>query len=158
MLIKGQDGSEFSLVVEGYEFPESRDSKYDANWLMVSISVKAPQGAWSARGPYLLQWEAEQLATWMEGMTKGGPFGEHINFCEPNIGFGISGKRPDLLTLRVDLNAEFRPPGSERRPSRLVDEGTSVEFRLSSQDLLSAARALRSELASFPRRKAREES
>lgn len=158
MRIKSNDGSEFSLVIEGYEFPERFDNRYDANWLIVSISVKAPQGAWNGRGPYLLQWEAERLAAWMEGMTKGAPFAERIDFTEPDLEFAIGGRPPDPLVLRVYLNAEFRPPWSTRHPSRVLDEGTSVEFRLSSQDLLNAARALRSDLAPFPMRKAPEES
>ncbi len=158
MLIKSGDGSEFSLTVEGYQFPGNVADKYDANWLIISIDVKVPKGAWSAKGPYLLQWEAEQLATWLEGVTKGAPFGDHIEFMEPNLAFGLVERSAEEVTLRVHVEAEFRPPWSEHFSDKrgVVGYGSSVDFRLSPQDLMNAAGSLRSDLSRYPVRKTKE--
>src|SRR5437899_8639941 len=146
MLMTSTDGYEFSLNLLGYQFPDNLNNKYDANWLVISIAVTAPKGSWTARGPYLLQWEAERLATWLEGMTKGAPFGARIGFIEPNLKFELVDQSVERMTLRIWFNAEFHPPWSEHYgASRLVDEGDFVDFQLSPKDLMMAARSMRSD-------------
>jgi len=147
-------GSEFALKIEGYQFSARGIDRYDDNWLQISIEVKSPQGEWNARGPYLLQWEADRLATWLEGMSKVAPipgnlaFTEDLSFNEPNLRFELRERTGESSTLRLHFEIEFRPPWADK------DGESYLDLSLSSDDLLNAARTMRAELREFPARTA----
>lgn len=44
MRLKGEDGTSFELKIEGYQFPEIQDDRWDSNWLVVSGRVAHPAG------------------------------------------------------------------------------------------------------------------
>ena len=141
------------MTIEGYEFSARGEDRYDDNWLEISIEVKSPQGEWNARGPYLLHWEAEQLATWLEGMSKEAPlpgnlaFHDDLSFMEPNPRFELRKRPGESPTLRIHFGIEFRPPWADKYHGESV-----VDLSLSADDLLNAARGLRAELMEFPAR------
>ena len=154
MHLRSTDGSEFTLKIEDYEFSAMGKDRYDANWLVISIDVKSPQGEWKARGPYLLQWEAEQLGTWLEGASKDArlpanlAFTDDLSFAEPNLKFELGRRSEDFLILRIHFEIEFRPPRADKY------QGESyVDLDLSRGEMVNAARAWRAELKAFPPRK-----
>ncbi len=68
MHLTATDGTEFTLHLAGYEFPEAPDDpgeagNWDANWLVVEGSVRLPDGRSSTfRDPCLLTSEAGRSA------------------------------------------------------------------------------------------------
>ena len=155
MRLTSTTGSEFTLKIEGYESSARGIDRYDDNWLGISIVVKSPQGEWTARGPYLLQWEAEQLATWLEGMSKKAPlpgnlsFTDDLSFMEPNLWFEMRRRPGESSVLRIQFGIEFRPPWADKYHGE-----SYVDLTLSVDDLLNAARGLRADLKQFPARAA----
>ena len=141
------------MKIEAYESSAPVEDRYDANWLVISIEVKAPDGDWRGRGPYLLQWEAEHLATWLEGMSRHAPFPsnlaftDELSFVEPNLRFEILGRPGDSPTLGIHFGIEFRPPWADKYHGE-----SYIDLSLSDDDLLNAARTLRAELKEFPLR------
>ena len=154
MHLTSNTGSEFTLKIEGYEFSAKGKDRYDDNWLVISIEVKSPKGEWKARGPYLLQWEAEQLATWLEGMSKevalpgNLAFTDDLPFMEPNLRFELRRRPGEVLTLRIHFEIEFRPPWTDKYQGE-----SPVDLHISRDDLQNAARAWRAELKEFPMRR-----
>jgi hypothetical protein len=52
------------VSVSRYEFPEEAEG-YDANWLVVDVSVSSPAGAWTASAACMLTYDLLDLAYWI---------------------------------------------------------------------------------------------
>ncbi len=154
MLLEDANGSELELNIIGYEFPDAvpkpGEMDYDANWLFIAIKVKSPQGSWEDRDPCLLTWEADQLAKWLEGMSKDLPFVSYQTFMEPNLDFRIVEHTDDRFVVRVGFGLEFRPPWNDTYRGEV-----EVDLHVSREDVRRAAHDLLIQLHRFPPRKAR---
>lgn len=167
MLLRGRDGSELELTIEGWQFPaESRDP-WDANRLMVTVRVVAPHGAWQVSDPCLSTGEAVRLAGWLVAAAAGDRRAIADGLEEPNLTLEVLSEGPAPpaqpappappaqpahpardLRLRATLELETRPPWS-------THHGVWVELDVSPAQLVAAAAALWRELEPYPRRGAR---
>jgi len=150
MLLTGEEGNEFQLNVTGYEFPTGTWNWHDANWLVISMRVKAPQGSWQASGPYLLTEEVEQLAKWLAEQSEGPSGSDQIDFMEPDLAFRVASSAPESVLIRVVFELEFLPPWARGREVEDDEEEVWVELMVKRKEVLDAAVSLRSELRKFP--------
>ena len=147
MRLKGEDGTSFELKIEGYQFPEIQDDRWDSNWLVVSGRVAHPRGNWSFRHACLTTFELEQLARWFDTVAVGKPKSAEGYFTEPNLEFRYV-KGPAAVDVR--LGHECAPPRLASRDARL--EGVVLRFPLTQNDPKEAARSLREYIKKFPPR------
>lgn len=129
------DGSTtLRLTIEGYQFPEIVNDKWDSNWLMVRVDVEGPAETWTQSDPGLLTWEVEGLADWLDSVAETTePVADELVFLEPFLWFEL---------LR-----------DERRI--LVSAGydrVCMRVPLEPHELRRCAESLRDQLGRFPRR------
>lgn len=149
MRIQRSDGAQFTMDFAAYQFPDETEY-WDANWLMVAIAAKHPDGSWRTTDPSLLTFEGGELATWLDAFAGDG-IPARIRFIEPNLSFeGVSqggGKH-----LRIYFELESRPAWATSIP---VDDFW-LEFPCTVDDLRRAATDVRRQLETFPVRGTRD--
>jgi hypothetical protein len=136
-----------------YQFAQA-DNKWDANWLIVRMTVADGPRQWSAIEPAFLTWELARLVEWFRKLADAEP-DAHGNFdaIEPNLHFEAMGCG-DAAHVRALFSHEFHPEwqswrGSGRRYD-LRDVG--VEFEPGAAALRRFADELEQELMLFPER------
>ncbi len=148
MKLRARDGTAFELTVEGYQFPEISDDRWDSNWLIICGRVEHPRGGWTFRDPCLTTFELDRLAGWFEGVARSDPRRDAVYFTEPNLDFRYV--REPEAAIEVRLGYESGPPwaksGTERPGS------TTLCFPLAESPPQQAAQGLRAELSRFPAR------
>lgn len=179
MLLVGEDGARVELRVVGYEIPEAdpAEDEWDANWLLVSGSVRLVAGAgWSFCEPALTTWEAADLVSWMRRAAQGevpvatgievttaAPPAEDadqpywwdrlqdagwLTFTEPDLAFAVGGYDGPRVVLLVGFGAESAPP-----PFGAEEEDwCSIPLPMAASQLEQAAAALEGELDPHPAR------
>lgn len=66
MRLKSIDGvAELGVTLAGYEFPDQRSDRDEANWLEIDPSVQTAHGRGTSRAPCMHTWDAAYLATWL---------------------------------------------------------------------------------------------
>jgi len=143
MRLVDHDRITLELVIDGYQFPEIENDRWDSNWLMVTGRVEHPRGAWSFREPCLTAFEVEDLAGWLDGVASGEADARAGYFTEPNLEFRYL-KHPEPA-IEVSLGYESAPPWARR-------EAVTLRFPIAMNDPKAAARALRGYLQIFPPR------
>lgn len=141
---------EFSLSIEGYEFPEQATANYDSNWLYIFVSARNDTESWTHRNPSLFTYEVAELASWLKKLGKGKYKRRGISFTEPNLAFELLPDVGEPHILRVILSHETAPPyllGTEE-----AYDGYDIDFPLCDLDLAEASESLRKQLAEYPRR------
>lgn len=152
MQLAAADGQSLSLTIEGYQFPEETTADYDSNWLVVSVMVSHPRGAWQASDAALLTYEVARLADWLDAAAKIDELLEPEEFTEPNLAFHVA-QGPRGRVLRVLFGLELRPTWAA---SDVASTGeVALEFRITEVDLHAAARDLRAQLQRYPQRASR---
>jgi hypothetical protein len=149
MPLSGSDGQAIELQIAGYQFPETLNDRFDANWLVIAGRVRHPSGCWIFRDPCLLTFEFAQLAGWLEAVEAGKQDNAEISFIEPNLWFRLGEYDPGAA-LRVFFELESRPGWASCRVAFAND--LWVEFPLGELDLKRAAADLREQLVRFPER------
>ncbi|TJZ76315.1 WapI family immunity protein [Chitiniphilus eburneus] len=87
-----------------YQFPQSLD-EWDGNWLCITGSIEAAEGAWKFRDPCLTTFELEELANWFTNLESEK---RPCFFTEPCIHFRVvSSPAPGLELV---LSHECAPP------------------------------------------------
>jgi len=149
MPLKSND-IELRLTIIGYEFPKPQADKYSSNSLQIGVQVQHPKESWSATVPCLMTWEITELATWFDALANGDWEQTDPGFLEPEIQFHLVRAHGQPQAIRVTFSHGLTPPSL--RGTDAMFDGYAINFALTELDLRSAARSLRSELASYPRR------
>ena len=151
MQLQSSDGQSFSLNVVRYEFPDeelgpNEDNPADdfdrGRFLVVTISLKSPDGAWEATAPEMTTTELEQFANWLESVSNGHPAGIDAYFTERDLEFTLDEKTGNL---NVHLSRDFLPPWSN------LDVWT-INIPIDRSSLSRAVSAIRLQLSEFPHR------
>lgn len=151
MLLELPEGQSFSLNVLRYEFPDeelgpNEDNPADyfdrARFLVVTVSLKMPEGNWQATAPEMTTTELERLANWLESVSNGHPTGVGVYFTERNLEFTVD---EVVSSLHVHLINAFLPPWTNQ-------DVCTVSFPISRLNLAQAVHSLRSQLVRFPHR------
>ncbi|MSQ26700.1 MAG: hypothetical protein EXR51_00965 [Dehalococcoidia bacterium] len=135
------------LEIIGYEFPSIVGDRYDANWLMIRITVVADGRSWTASHASLLTWEVHELAEWLRGVAeRASDCSLDISFIEPRLAFERE-QVEDMTKFSALLNYELRPP--ELRGSDDFDD-VIIEFTPTPEELRRFADRLESGMQRFP--------
>lgn len=127
-------GTELVLAIEGYQFPEIENEKWDSNWLNVKVDVTHEGASWTRVDPGLLTWEVEALASWLLAIAESAPLKTlEARFVEPFLHFQFV---PEAQVLRAKAGY-----------GRLC-----MDVPVEGEVLRACAAALRSQLRQFPRR------
>lgn len=156
MILGNTSGHRFELAISGYQFPSAADSWHDANWLVIEVSARGPEGAWRFSDPALLTNEVARLADWLEAVGSGRrPVNQRMDFLEPVLAFEL--REPTSRMFRILFELEGRPPWAEvREPERWAEAW--VEFEPDASELRAAAAELRTMLGRFPERGRRDQA
>jgi hypothetical protein len=141
MLLSAED-SWFKLTIADYQFHNDTHDKWDSNWLIIDGSVRLAGRDWRFREPCLTNFEAYDLAAWLEDCVYKEPDKPYCSFTEPNLQFDLVDKR----TIRVSFALESAPPWANQG-----DDWRKHGFNFSNgSELLKAAEDLRHQLQHFP--------
>ena len=67
----GQKGeNQIELVVEGYQHPDVSQNYFEANWLMIGLSVHTPHMQWFAKAPAMLSNELNCFIDWLQAIEE----------------------------------------------------------------------------------------
>ncbi len=124
MKLRAGDGTAFEMTVEGYQFPEITDDRWDSNWLVICGRVKHPRGDWTFRDSCLTTFELDELAEWFEGVAQGEPKRDAVYFTEPNLEFRYV--REPEAAIEVGLGYESGPPWARSGNDR--PDSTTLRF------------------------------
>lgn len=139
----------FTMSVVGYQFPSLATVPYDSNWLNVKISVRHPDGDWTAMDQALLTYEVQELADWFRNLATGARGKRNMEFLEPCLRFDVELNQDSSEDLKVTLAHWFQPPWSKD-----LDDEFQLIFPLATIDLVKTAEACERELARYPQRTA----
>jgi hypothetical protein len=142
-----------------YQFAETRDDRYDDNWLVIGGKVTTPEGGWSFTDPSLLTHEAREIAGWLREVAQGtvavtrpdaeGYVSPDTSFTEPVLAFSLADRSEAGAVIRLHLSLEAAPPW--QRGDHGVDiYQYFVKVRVDTTALLHAADQWDLALASFP--------
>ncbi|MFJ5901670.1 hypothetical protein ACIQFZ_41445 [Streptomyces sp. NPDC093064] len=144
-----------------YQFPTVSGDAYDDNWLVISVSVRTPDGSWSFADPCLLTGEARQVAAWLRAVAAGtvavtgpdadGELSPDTWFVEPVLAFSLADRNDARVVLRVHLSLEGAPPWQQGDDAADLYQYV-VEVHLDTAALLHAADQWDLALTSFPTR------
>ncbi len=141
-MVLASDDSWFRLAIFDYQFPRETEDRWDANWLMISGSVRLLGRNWKFKDPCLTTFEALSLAAWLEACAHGNPEKPYCSFTEPVLQFDLL----DVGTLRVSFALEARPPWGKQG-----DDWDKHGFNVAvGPQLVTAAADLRGQLERFP--------
>jgi hypothetical protein len=137
-LLTGPPGRSLELQPLRYEFPVA-DNDWDANWLVVRITVADEQRRWSSTDPAFLTWDLRRLVRWLHAVAAGEPELVAYSALEPNLQLEASdaGMHPKI---QVHFGQEFTPPTG----------APSVLFAPDAAALHHFANALEGAMAAFP--------
>jgi len=88
MVFKNQE-HKISLDIDGYEFKNKTDDKYDDNWLNVTASYEnfKNKKVTILKDASILTWELKELKKWLESLKDSNVEKSKINFLEPELEF-----------------------------------------------------------------------
>jgi hypothetical protein len=150
MIVKSVDGSELEIRILGYEYPDTRNSTYDSNWLRVYVRVKSPRFSWKFMGPYLLTWEIFSIAKWLKALVGHDILNRKQEFIEPNLRFRLKKKSNNYKIVRICFSHEGRPPHTTSPEA--LKKNFQIDFTIDDTELKSASGELLAELNVFPMR------
>ena len=146
-----------------YEFELATGDDWDDNWLVIAGEVVSGGQSWSFRHTSLVVDEAMEIADWLERVASGleaptqlrenGGIDPSLTFTEPNLAFSVQSYGEGTVVVRVHFALEALPLDRRGPAADPIAEDTFwVEIVITRKDAVSAAAALRAELAVLPRR------
>ncbi|NCT92576.1 hypothetical protein GXB85_16705 [Cellulomonas sp. APG4] len=156
MRLHSTDGVTFTLRPLRYEFPElapTEPDDWDANWLVLRGELHVPGHVpWSFEDPSLTTWDAAHLTRWLRRVASGQAApGRHatLEFVEPDLAFSLAAVEAGLVTVRVHLALEARPPWSPAPDDDVLDP-YAVDVTTTCAGLARAVEEWEREVAAFP--------
>jgi hypothetical protein len=157
MKFDGDDGSEFELVIIGYQFPSATDhmDATDRNWLVLRGRCMTTDGfEWVFTDPCMLTTECPEVVVWFAAVAQalsngtGKPANRGLEFIEPHLWFELVEANSGWGTLLVRLSHESGDPRTQ--PDSY--ESSELRFRVTAADCLRAAEDWRQQADRFPER------
>jgi hypothetical protein len=148
----------------GYQFPRrlappveeaGEQDDWDANWLMISGSIRTADGReWAFIDPCLTTWEAARLSRWLAASAAqdSTEAGKLVSFTEPNISFTIDSYDSDRVLIRVRFSHESLPSWVPREPRGWQSAEYFLPLDVTCDQLAQAAQVWDLERAQFPAR------
>jgi len=149
MLLRGIDGSEFEVTIEG---PGPTTKVYGAGgdqyWVEVRARVSTPTQGWTFSGEILDNLEVGILADWLQTISGSRYAAQKLDFAEPDFSFRVLDSSEDYIALRIYFERRGRPGGLDYLGE---DWGSFwVDLQVLRADLRAEASALRADASRLP--------
>ena len=117
----GQKGeNQIELVVEGYQHPDVSQNYFEANWLMIGLSVHTPHMQWFAKAPAMLSNELNCFIDWLQAIEENVAQNRFFDFAEPSLYVCLAERTAHTLTLECHLHLDFRCPEEAQHETRVA--------------------------------------
>jgi hypothetical protein len=116
MRLVAADGSDVTISVVGYQFPNLPKMEFDSKWLHVQIDVHLDDLHWSVIDPCLETDDLGRAINWFKGLENGEGNLSSLSFLEPVLQFdeiiAKGSERYLLLTIKTE-QTKMSWPGHE---------------------------------------------
>ena len=117
----GQTGeSQIEFVIEGYQHAEATNNYFEANWLMVALSVVTPEVQWQAKAPVILSNELDCFIDWLQALSGNLAPNRYFDFEEPSLYVCVTERTSHTITLEFHLHLDFRCPNEDNQETRVA--------------------------------------
>jgi len=117
----GQDGAnQIALMVESYQYPENPHNFFEANWLMVTLSVRTATMEWQAKAPVILSNELNCFIDWLQAVGEDVAQNRYFDFEEPTLYVKLLERNAHAVTLEFHLHLDFRCPDEAQHETRVA--------------------------------------
>lgn len=148
------DRFRLEISIADYEFQDGVSDPFDANWLVVRVTLTMIHGAWrwQVEDAAALTWELQECIRWLLDVSAGRATGAtSFSFSEPDIRLEVLRDADNAVAgLAVHLMDEFQPPVKVLYPRE--NNIATLRFSASAESLQTFARALQAEGERFPPR------
>lgn len=125
----GQTGeNQIALEIEGYQYPEEPQNYFEANWLMVDLSVRTPKAQWQAKAPVILASELNCFLDWLQAVGENTAANRFFDFEEPTLYVCLTERTAHAVTLEFHFHLDFRCPEEEQHETRVAVVLTLAEL------------------------------
>jgi hypothetical protein len=125
MYIGQKDGNQIALMIEGYQHPDASQNYFEANWLMVTLSVCTPEAAWQAKAPAILASELNRFIDWLQALEDNRAENRFFDFEDPMLYICLQDRTAHIITLEFHLHLDFRCPQEQNHETRIA---VTLEF------------------------------
>ncbi len=147
MKFVGINNQSVEIRITNYQFPNIKDYKYDANWLLIYLNVKSNVGNWNTIDPALLTFEVKDIINWFQGLLSNQIENKELFFIEPCLEFELIKNTENLKTIRIKFDLEFLPQNADDEKEYYVD------CEMNNYELKKVIEDLKRELEKYPERK-----
>jgi len=140
-------GQKLIIGILGYQYPDDKDS-YDAEWLILEISVEYAGQSWVKRDPALVARDLRLIQNWFKSLHDGrGVAAEPMGFWEQNLAFSSFGQlKSGAHEIGLHLAYGFLPPGSNQ------DRELILRFTVTNEQIQAIANSADHCALAFPSR------
>ncbi len=128
MYIGQTDGNQIALEIEGYQYPEEPQNYFEANWLMVRLTVCTATVQWQAKAPVILSSELNCFIDWLQAVGENMAQNRFFDFEEPTLYVCLESRTPHTITLEFHFHLDFRCPDEEQHETRVAVTLTLAEL------------------------------
>ena len=146
MILNCENDQTVELKIHNYEFPDTLNKDYDANWLDICLKIENPDWKWETIDPSLLTWDVKALIEWFKTIANNEkPKFTEISNLEPNISFALLNEYSEKVKkFQIKLDAESRPPFAKNNAE------SCFIFNADEAELKRIITELENELEKFP--------
>jgi hypothetical protein len=146
MILNCENNQTVELKIHNYEFPDTLNKDYDANWLDICLKIENADWKWETIDPSLLTWDVKALIEWFKTIANNEkPKFTEISNLEPNISFALLNEYSEKVKkFQIKLDAESRPPFAKNNAE------SCFIFNADEAELKRIITELESELEKFP--------
>lgn len=118
----GQTGeSQIEFVIEGYQHAEATNNYFEANWLMVALSVVNHQkysGRQKRRSFFPMNWIVLLIGCRL--LSGNLAPNRYFDFEEPSLYVCVTERTSHTITLEFHLHLDFRCPNEDNQETRVA--------------------------------------
>ncbi|SHJ09611.1 hypothetical protein SAMN04488096_10851 [Mesonia phycicola] len=145
MIFEGVDNQFIELNIINYQFLESINNQFDANWLLINFKVQSSSAIFSVTDSALLVNEIYSIINWLKSIvTNNVLVATTLNFIEPTITFTLLENKQDKKHFKIEINAQINNSTSIKK--------VTVNCVYSTDELQKIITALKEEVKLFPLR------
>lgn len=141
----GQPGkNQAALTIKGYQNPGQYKNLYEANWLLVELSIQTPEHQWKSTAPAMLTNEMDCFIDWLQALVEDRASSRFFDFLEPLFYVSLQDKNNGRYQFIFHLQLDFKPPFAKDAHE------FQLPLELSSQQLHDWIAELKTMAAKYP--------
>lgn len=152
IIFKNVMNQTIELSTENYQFPESKDTDYDGNWLQINIKIIEDKNVWTGSDPFLLTHDWMDISNWFDSISKYiNPKLSELSFIEPNIEFQLINIEKEKDEIQFDIQLSYECIPNFNKGKKIL----KYRFIYNASDCKKISELCKVEYNRFPERKKR---